>query len=115
MSTTVTDLRQSRFKVFDVEYAEWLQRKHPRIWAAGGNTKGNSQFALLVPVARNDGAPRNTRELIAVQDRERWGPRHFANFRLPGVIALMKWLVVGGIGERLMKDVAEDAIRKAAR
>lgn len=115
MSLAVTDLRQSRFRVFDVEYAEWLQRKHPRIWAAGGNIKGNQQFTLLVPVAHRGGAARTARERVAVQDRELWAPRHFANFRLPGVIALMKWLVVGAIGEQLMKDVAERAIRKATR
>jgi HK97 family phage prohead protease len=107
-------LRNSQWDVFDLDFAEALKRDHPAIWEAGGNIRGDEQFAALAPIAeRQSMAPQTDAEEAAIRLREAWGARHYEDFRLPGVVAQIKWLVVGSRGEGHMKQVVNDAIERA--
>lgn len=113
-------LRNSEFARFDLGYAETLHEKYPDIWGKGGNIKGNAQFAILSRIVKHGGAPKTRAEEKAVRLREAWAARHFKDHRLPGVVAQIKWLVVGEQGEGAMKKVieeqkAKDDGRSAAR
>ena len=101
-------LGNSQWDVFDLEFAEMIKLKYPQIWRRGGNVKGNEQFRKLKPIAEGGGGVDTRSEEEAVRLREAWGARHSEDFRLAGVVAQMKWLVVGSRGERYMKDLIID-------
>lgn len=109
-------LRRSQWPVFDLAYARALKEDHPEIWDAGGSTgeehSGDSQYAILAPLWARGGAAKTDKEIDAVKTREAWAARHRGNKRLAGVVALIKWLVVGDIGERAMKDVIDEEKEK---
>lgn len=114
-------LRNSGYAIFDPAYAEDIRENWPEIWSAGGNDvegtehSGDDQYRRLHPVVKRGGKPETDTEVEAVKRREAWAARHFANNRLAGIVALMKWFVVGEIGERGMKAVMEerkDALKK---
>lgn len=101
---TVT-LRNSKFDRFDVEWALELKKKHPKVWDLGGNIRGNKQFDILSRVQKQGGAPHTAAEEAAIRLREPWAARHYEDFRPPGVVAQVKWLVVGKLGEQKMKKL----------
>lgn len=104
------DLRNSNYEVFDdIRYLLDLQAEYPEIWDEGGNIRGNQQFELLSPMLMEDRGPKNEAEVEAIRLREAWAARHLEDFRLPGIIAQMKWLVVGSRGMDHMKSVVEEA------
>ena len=117
------NLRNSQWELFDLRYAENLRTEYPTIWRKGGNVRGNSQYEKLAPIVRRGGrmAPRNATEEGAIRLREAWVARHRADFRLPGVVAQVKWLAVGDRGEAYMKELLDaekakvDEKRAAAR
>ena len=102
-------LRNSQWGRFPVGEAETLKREYPEIWRKGGNVRGNRQFAILAPLAKRGGAPNSPAEERAVRLREAWAARHRANKRIAGVIAQVKWLVVGDIGLDGMRAVINEA------
>jgi len=109
-------LANSQWDVFDPEFAEDLRTNHPDIWDEGGNILGNRQYARLAPIARRrDTSPQTDTEEEAIRLREAWGARHLEDFRLPGVVAQIKWLVVGSRGEAYMKDLINEAKDRAER
>lgn len=111
-------LRNSQWAVFDPTYAADLKQNWPEIWDEGGNIRGNSQYRVLTPVVRRNGAVQSPSEDRAVRLREAWGARHYQDFRLPGVVAQIKWFVVGKLGEAGMKRVIEeekDRLRKTRK
>jgi hypothetical protein len=106
------DIRNPRTapKQFPYEYAAYLKRHFPAIWAAGGNIRGNDAFRWWTAYRRGDRSP-------AVMywwetTRPAWIARHFRDHRLPGVIAQIKWGTVGTLGVAGMKRVVEDAVKK---
>lgn len=98
-------LRNSQWSVFPVAEAEALKRDFPTIWRKGGNIRGNKQFRLLAPIAKRGGTIDGLAEEKAVRLREAWGARHGRNTRIAGVIAQVKWLVVGERGLSFMRSV----------
>ena len=104
------NLRNSNHKVFDPEFAERIKLDYPSIWRKGGNIKGNDQFRKLRPIALAGGVVETRAEEKAVRDREAWAARHAGDFRIAGVIAQVKWLVVGNRGEKYMKDLIREEI-----
>ena len=110
-------LDNSKFDVFDADYAEDLRENYPEIWRMGGNIKGNDQYRDLRPVVRRGGSVENRTEEAAVRLREAWSARHFEDFRVPGVVAQIKWFTVGTLGEAGMIDLidSEKAKIDAAR
>ena len=108
-------LQNSQWALFPVGEAQDLKDDYPGIWARGGNIRGNRQFALLAPMARERRGPRTPAEERAVRLREAWVARHEGDYRLPGVVAQIKWLAVGSRGIDHMRKViseAKDASRK---
>ncbi len=101
-------LRNSNYAVFDADFAEDLKANWPQIWRNGGNIRGNSQYRKLKPVVERGGVVETAEEEGAVRLREAWSARHFKDFRLPGVVALIKWFTVGEIGQSEMKRVIND-------
>lgn len=110
-------LRNSNFDRFDVEWALDLKKKHPKVWDLGGNIRGNKQFDILSRVQKQGGSPHTAAEEAAIRLREPWAARHYEDFRPPGVVAQVKWLVVGKLGESKMKKLLnkeKDRVSKEA-
>lgn len=91
-------LTNSRYPLFPLAYARALKAQHPDIWAKGGNIRGNDQFRILSRVAARGGPPQTDEERDAIRLREAWAARHLMDFRLPGIVAQIKWLVIGEQG-----------------
>jgi HK97 family phage prohead protease len=108
----VDSFKKSKWPMFDREFAERIKRDYPQIWAAGGNIKGNDQYRILTQIAEEGGVAKSQAQTNALELREAWVARHAGDFRLPGVIAQIKWLAIGSRGEDYMKNVVREAIDK---
>ena len=114
-------LRNSNYPQFDYDFIAGVKENDPDIYKAGGNIRGNESFNLWTK-ARNG---EETDGVIRwIKEREAWAARHFedgAQFKsgdkagrpsnIAGVIAQMKWGVIGTLGEQKMKDVVLEAIK----
>lgn len=109
----VDSFGKSKWKMFDREFAARIKEEYPEIWAKGGNIKGNAQYAILTKIAESGGAADTPDQVNALELREAWVARHAQDFRLPGVIAQIKWLAVGSRGEDFMKNVVREAMKKS--
>ena len=116
-------LRNSDYPLFDREFAKTIKEEHPEIWRAGGNIEGNRSFRLLID--HLDNGNDSTTVLNKIKEREAWSARHFRDgsaFKDPskspnlsniaGVVAQMKWLTIGTLGEQGMKDVVMEVVKK---
>jgi HK97 family phage portal protein len=102
-------LRNSEFDRFPWEEAQALKKDYPQIWRRGGNILGNKQFNRLLPIAKRNSSIAQTRtEEEAIRLREAWAARHLKDFRLAGVVAQIKWLVVGSRGLSHMRKVISE-------
>ena len=108
----VNSFGKSKWPMFDRQFAERIKRDYPQIWAAGGNIKGNDQYRILTEIAEAGGVAKTQSQTNALELREAWVARHAGDFRLPGVIAQIKWLAIGSRGEDYMKNVVREAIEK---
>lgn len=106
---TTANPRQS-VREFPYDYALYLKQNFPRIWAKGGNIRGNDTFRWWSAYRRGDRSPKVMHWWNVT--RPAWIARHYRNTRLPGVIAQIKWGTVGTLGVAGMKRVVEDAIRE---
>jgi hypothetical protein len=95
---------------FPYDYALYLKQNFPKIWAKGGNIRGNDTFRWWSAYRRGDRSPTVMHWWNVT--RPAWIARHFRDHRLPGVIAQIKWGTVGVLGVAGMKRVVEDAIRE---
>ena len=99
-------LRNSQYPQFDYEWAVRLRDEYPDVWNEGGMERGTTAFT-------NWGKARDgdlTEAVVAwIREREAWAARHFDNNRLPGVIAQIKWGVIGTLGEAAMKRLVNEA------
>ena len=105
-------LQNSKYELFPADYAANIKENYPAIWSKGGNILGNQQYTLLSRILKNNGTPETENQEEAVRLREAWAARHEKDFRLPGVVAQMKWYVVGSRGLDHMKQVIETEIEK---
>lgn len=108
----VNSFGKSKWPMFDRQFAERIKRDYPQIWAAGGNIKGNDQYRILTEIAEAGGVAKTQAQTNALELREAWVARHAGDFRLPGVIAQIKWLAIGSRGEDYMKNVVREAMKK---
>ena len=114
-------LRNSEEKQFSYEFAKNLKEQQPKIWKAGGNIRGNEAF-MLWGRARDGEDTEAIREWI--KEREAWAKRHFRDGQkfkgdvepnlsnVAGVVAQIKWGVIGNLGEQGMKDVILELTKK---
>jgi HK97 family phage portal protein len=123
-------LKNSNFQVFDYEYAQDLKDNWPKIWGAGGNIEGNNQFRRLTPVVRRESQePTTDTEEGAIRKREAWAARHLqdgAQFdeedppspnisSVAGIVAQVKWFVVGALGQARMKEILDEVKAKQTK
>lgn len=114
----VVSFKNSRWAVFDPAYAMDLKENWPEVWSLSSNPLGNTQFERLLPLGRaGPTGPSTTTPLEehALRLREAWAARNAKTQRPAGVVALMKWLVVGRMGEAAMKRLIEqekDRVRR---
>jgi len=105
-------LRSSEYPLFPLDEAQDLKDNWPELWDLGGNVLGNTQFSRLAPMARERRSPETPTEEKAVRLREAWAARHLEDFRPAGVIAQIKWLVIGSRGLDHMREVVNQEKEK---
>ena len=114
-------LRNSEYPQFDYDFIAGVKENDNDIYKAGGNIRGNESFNLWTKARageETDGV------LSWIKEREAWAARHFGDgsqfksgdkparpSNIAGVIAQMKWGVIGNLGEQRMKDVVLEAIK----
>lgn len=114
-------LKNSNYPQFDYDYALKLKEDYPSIWKAGGNIRGNEAFMLW-------GRARDGQETEAItewiKEREAWIARHYEDGKqfkgdkepnlsnVGGVVAQIKWGVIGTLGESGMKEVISELKKK---
>lgn len=103
-------LENSQWPLFPVKEAIELRDNYPDIWDEGGNIRGNSQFAILSPMAEAGRGPDSNEEEQAIRLREAWVARHLDDFQLSGVIAQVKWLAIGSRGIDHMRKTIKEAV-----
>ena len=113
-------LRNSEYPQFDREFAENIKEFNSEIWALGGNIRGNDAFRLWGRARDGDEADS---VLDWIKEREAWAARHFEDgahlsseepnkSNVAGVVAQMKWGVIGTLDEQGMKDAILELIKK---
>ena len=118
-------LRNSQYRTFDIDYAEKLKLNYPSIWRAGGNIRGNEQYKKLRPIAKRGGVPEGLSEERAIKLREAWIARHLKDgsqfsdadhpvnlSTIAGIVAQIKWLAIGSIGQSKMKKIINQMKKK---
>ena len=98
-------LRNSNFDRFPLREAIKLQQDYPEIWRKGGNILGNLQFRRLRGIIEQDRDELTPTQEKAIRLREAWSARHFRDHRIAGVIAQVKWLMIGSRGIDHMRAV----------
>jgi hypothetical protein len=117
-------LRNSKHEQFDYEFAKNVKEVGvgKQIWKAGGNIRGNEAFTLWGRARKGE----ETEGVLKwIKEREAWGARHFRDGQkfkdgsvspnlsnVAGVVAQMKWGVVGNLGMQGMKDVILELTKK---
>ena len=114
-------LRNSNYPQFDFDFANNTKEQTPEIWKAGGNIRGNEAFELWGKAREGSETPS---VLEWIKEREAWAARHFEDGKqfqddkepnlsnIAGVVAQMKWGVIGILGEQGMKDVILEMTKK---
>ena len=115
-------LRNSEYPQFDRDFAENIKEFNPDVWGAGGNIRGNEAFTLW---GRAREGSETEGVLNWIKEREAWAARHFRDgeqfadgdlipnlSNVAGVVAQMKWGVIGNLGEQGMKDVLLELVKK---
>ena len=105
-------LRNSMYPVFDRDFVEMVKNDYSMIWNRGGNILGNKQYSRLSKVLDQGGVVESETDEEAIRLREAWAARHLEDFRIAGVIAQIKWYVIGSKGEEYMKDLIREEIEK---
>ena len=112
------DLDDSAYARPPHAYVAALQGEYPEIWSAGGTERGGEAFEYWTKYQNGD---RSESVLAWVVEREAWGARHaedgdaFVGYspeqptlsNIGGVVAWMKWGVVGQLGWDKMKSLIE--------
>ena len=99
-------LRNSQYPQFDYEWALRLRDEYPDVWNEGGMERGTTAFTNWGKARDGD---LTESVLDWIREREAWAARHFDNNRLAGVVAQVKWGVIGTLGESGMKSLINDA------
>lgn len=97
-------LSDSEYEQPPHDYVMDLKENWPDIWDAGGNERGNEAFDLWTRALDGDDA---ADVLDWISEREAWAARHEGDFLLAGVVAQLKWGVVGRRGWDHQREVVE--------
>jgi HK97 family phage major capsid protein/HK97 family phage prohead protease len=115
-------LRNSEYPQFDREFAENIAEFNSEVWELGGNIRGNEAFDLWGRARDGSDDPE---VLDWIKEREAWAARHFNDgsqfadgdlepnrSNVSGIVAQMKWGVIGNLGEQTMKDTILELVKK---
>lgn len=102
-------LRNSRFPQFDWDYAMKIKEEYPEIWKKGGNIRGNEAFNHWTKARDGKFSPAT---LDWIKEREAWMARHKEDFRIAGVVAVMKWGGICSKGMSYMKKLINEEKKK---
>lgn len=107
-------LSNSQYDLFPLDVAESLRTEYPEIWGKGGNIQGNETYAVIRRVRELGKASDelSEKEIKIIRMREAWSARHVGDFRLAGVVAQIKWHMIGDRGLDHMLDVINEAKEK---
>jgi hypothetical protein len=107
-------LRNSKYPLINLTFAERIRNNHPNVWGLGGNILGNRQYTILKTIRDEKIASEDltARQEQAIRLREAWIARHRGNFRIAGVIAQIKWHAIGEKGFDYMRNLVNDEIEK---
>lgn len=97
------DLYASSASVFDPEYAAQLKATYPEIWDKSGGTHGDVVFPILLEIVNQGGLALTPEQADVIELRDAWISRHAKDASIPGIVAQVKWLCVGTLGESGMK------------
>jgi hypothetical protein len=92
-----------------MSYAKKIKSKHPEIWKLGGNIFGNEAFENLKRVSER-GYWLDSEEWMYVKWRS-YVARHKQDFRIEGVVAMLKWVDKVDKGWAYMKSLIEEEIK----
>jgi len=107
-------LSNSRYELPPLDYVNRIREEYPEIWGRGGNVEGNRSDRILREI-REDGIPADQltpTQVDKIREREAWSARHFEDFQLPGVVAQLKWHMVGSRGFDHMRETIDAAIER---
>jgi hypothetical protein len=102
-------LKNSQFPQFDWEYAAKLKEEYPEIWKKGGNIRGNEAYNHWTKARNGKFSPAT---LDWIKEREAWMARHEGDFRVAGVVAVIKWGGICSKGMSYMKKLINDEKKK---
>lgn len=95
-----------------LSYAKSIKKDHPEIWKLGGNIYGNTAFENLSRVAER-GYWLDSEEWM-YKKWQSFLARHQHDFRIAGVVAVLKWGGKVNKGWAYMKNLIEDKIKKGS-
>jgi predicted RNA methylase len=93
-----------------VQYAERIKKDYPEIWAKAGNIFGNEAFVNLQRVSKR-GYWEPDEEWMFIKWKS-YIARHKKDFRIEGVIAMLKWIGTVEKGWPYMKAMIDIEIKK---
>lgn len=93
-----------------LNYAIKIKEDHPEIWKLGGNIFGNQAFINLKRVAER-GHWLDSEEWMYKKWRS-YVARHQRDYRIEGVVAMLKWVDKVEKGWQYMKNLIEEKIKK---
>jgi hypothetical protein len=102
-------LSNSQYPQFNYAVALKLKEDFPKTWRRGGNIYGNTAFVRW-SAAKSGNKSKAVEAWI--RKREAWAARHYQDFRVPGVVAQIKWGVIGKLGESEMRKLIQEQIEK---
>ena len=115
-------LRNSNYPQFDYDFSLSVKENNNEVWRLGGNIRGNEAFEFWTK-ARDGVETEGTLDWI--KEREAWAARHFQDGKqfkdgdlepnksnVAGIVSQLKWGVIGTLGERGMKDVILELVKK---
>ena len=93
-----------------LKYAEMVRTKYPKVWDLGGNIFGNEAFRNLKRVSER-GLWEESEKWMFIKWRS-YVARHQKDFRIAGVIAMLKWVDTVDRGWSYMKQLIDAEIKK---
>jgi hypothetical protein len=109
---TILGFSDSKYSLFDVDYAIELANTFPEIWSIGGGAKSDNVFEVLIKIHDQGGIALTPDEVEVLELRESWIQRHKNDAKPMGIVAQIKWLAVSSDGEAFMKKTVNIEVSK---
>jgi len=105
------EFRRNRLPRNDIyEFAKMVKSKYPKVWDKGGNIFGNEAFVNLERVLKR-GYWLPNEEWMQIKWQS-YIARHHKDFRIEGVVAMLKWIGTVDKGWAYMKKLINEEIEK---